>query len=159
MLTAHPSFSAAPSTSHHHLVTHPPSKVLPATLSSFLCCITHSWRNTNITSCITSRGIWVNTSECAGKDNNEIVSWRYSFLTFFIPLLTFTWHLHFPEGVFDIRYEELLYGCHFLPFKPSGKVLPVTLALLWLKQKLFECFLGQKCCQLKVLKVLLMHLY
>ena len=32
--TAHPSFSAPPSTSCHHLVPHPPSKVLPATCSS-----------------------------------------------------------------------------------------------------------------------------
>ena len=97
----------------------------------FICRRTHSCRNANITSCITSRAMWVNTSEFAGKDNNESVSCRYYFLTFFIPLLICTWHLHFHGEILDIIYEELFYGYHSLPFKPSEKILPVTLTLLF----------------------------
>ena len=73
-------------------------------------------------------------------------------------------------------YEDLLYGFYSLPFKFSGKVLPVILILLFFSFILYmptRLFLsgankksfksknsvGRKCCQLKVLKVLLMHLF
>ena len=39
--------------------------------------------------------------------------------------------LYFPREVFDIMYEDLLYGFYSLPFKFSGKVLPVILILLF----------------------------
>ena len=39
--------------------------------------------------------------------------------------------LYFPREVFDIMYEDLLYGFYSLPFKYSGKVLPVILILLF----------------------------
>ena len=85
--TAHSSFSAPLFTSLHHLVPHPPSKVLPATPGSSLHVAQHvTEKNANITYCRTSRGMWVNTSEFTGKDDNEIVSCRYSFLTFFMQL-------------------------------------------------------------------------
>ena len=84
--------------------------------------------------------------------------------------------LYFPREVFDIMYEDLLYGFYSLPFKFSGKVLPVILILLFFSFILYmptRLFLsgankksfksknsvGRKCCQLKVLKVLLMHLF
>ena len=38
--------------------------------------------------------------------------------------------LYFPREAVDIMYEDLLYSCYSLPFKFSGKVLPVTLTLL-----------------------------
>ena len=38
--------------------------------------------------------------------------------------------LYFPREAVDIMYEDLLYGYYSLPFKFSGKVLPVTLTLL-----------------------------
>ena len=73
-------------------------------------------------------------------------------------------------------YEDLLYGYYSLPFKFSGKVLPVTLILLFFSFILYmptwfflsgankESFkrknsVGRNCCQLKALKVLLMHLF
>ena len=73
-------------------------------------------------------------------------------------------------------YEDLLYGYYSLPFKFSGKVLPVTLILLFFSFILYmptwfflsgankESFkrknsVGMNCCQLKALKVLLMHLF
>ena len=73
-------------------------------------------------------------------------------------------------------YEDLLYGFYSLPFKFSGKVLPVILILLFFSFILYmptRIFLsgankkpfksknsiGRKCSQLKVLKVLLMHLF
>ena len=84
----------------------------------FTCCATRYWRSSNITSCRTSRGMWVTTSEFAGKDNNEIVSCRYSLV-------------YFPREVFAIMYEDLLYGYYSLPFKFSGKVLTATLIFLF----------------------------
>ena len=39
--------------------------------------------------------------------------------------------LYFPREVFDIMYEDLLYGFYSFPFKFSGKVLPVILILLF----------------------------
>ena len=102
----------------------------------------------------------------------------YSFFTFsyttnFEFFLRF---LYFPREIFDIMYEDLLYGFYSLPFKFSGKVLPVILILLFFSFILYmptRIFLsgankkpfksknsiGRKCSQLKVLKVLLMHLF
>ena len=54
-------------------------------------------------------------------------------------------------------YEDLLYGFYSLPFKFSGEVLPVILILLFFSFILYMP--TRKCCQLKVLKVLLMHLF
>ena len=76
--------------------------------------------------------------------------------------------LYFPREVFDIMYEELLYGFYSLSFKFYGKVLPVIFILLFFSfilymstrlflsganQKSFESknYVGRKCCQLKVL--------
>ena len=84
--------------------------------------------------------------------------------------------LYFPREVFDSMYEDLLYGYYSLPFKFSGKVLPVTLILLFFSFILYmptRFFLsgankksfkrknsvGSTCCQLKALKILLMHLF
>ena len=39
--------------------------------------------------------------------------------------------LYFPREVFEIMYEDLLYGYYSFTFKFSGKVLPVTLILLF----------------------------
>ena len=39
--------------------------------------------------------------------------------------------LYFLREVFDTMYEDLLYGYYSLPFKFFGKVLPVTLILLF----------------------------
>ena len=121
-LTAHPSFSAPPSTSRHHLVPQPPSKVLLATSDCSLYVAQHITEEIQ-----TSRGMWVNTSQFTGKDNNEIVSCRYFFVTFFIQLWICTCFFVFPQGSFD-----LLYGYYSLQFELPGKVLPVTLTLLFL---------------------------
>ena len=97
----------------------------------------------------------------------------FSYTTNFEFLLRF---LYFPREIFDIMYEDLLYGFYSLPFKFSGKVLPVILILLFFSFILYmptRIFLsgenkkpfksknsiGRKCSQLKVLKVLLMHLF
>ena len=39
--------------------------------------------------------------------------------------------LYFPRDVFDSMYKDLSYSYCSLPFKFSGKVLPVTLILLF----------------------------
>ena len=132
-LSVHPSFSAAPPTSRHYLVTHPPSKALPENLISFLYVVEHiagkMQRSPPVLPHVPCELIL--ELIIAGKDNNEIGSCRYSFLTFFIPLLICIWHLHFHGEVLDIIYEELFYRYHSLPFKPSEKILPVTLTLLF----------------------------
>ena len=73
-------------------------------------------------------------------------------------------------------YEDFSFGFYSLPFKFSGKVLPVILILLFFSfvlympaklflgganKKSFKCknSVGRKSCQLKVLKVLLIHLF
>ena len=80
--------------------------------------------------------------------------------------------LCFPREVFGIMYEDFLYGYYSIKF--SGKVLPVTLTLLffslidtyqaffeWRKQKSFKRkkSVRKNCCHLNVLKLLLMHLF
>ena len=72
--------------------------------------------------------------------------------------------------VFDIMYEDLLYGYYSLPFKLSGKVFPLFFSfILYIPIKLFlsgankKSFkhkkpVGRKCCQLKALKLLLIYL-
>ena len=73
-------------------------------------------------------------------------------------------------------YDDLSYGYYSLPFKGSGKCLPMTLILRFFSfilyiptrlflsgtnKKSFKCkkSIGRKYCQLKVLKVLLLHLF
>ena len=80
--------------------------------------------------------------------------------------------LYFPRGAFDIMCENFLYSFYSFPFKFSGKVLPVILILLFFSFILYmptRIFLsgankkpfkrknsvGRKCCQLKLLKVLI----
>ena len=120
--------------------------------------------------------MWVNLSEFAGKGNNKIVSCRYSFITFLYNFEFVLCLLYFRREVFEIVYEDLLYGYYSLPFTFSGKVLPVTLILLFFSLILYiltmlflsgtneksskrERSIGRKCCQLKALKVLLIHLF
>ena len=116
--------------------------------------------------------MWVNTSEFAGKDKIEIVTSRYSFLTFFMQLWIYTWSFYFPREVFDLIYVDLLYDYY----------LGETFQWLWYycfshlyytcllrfferrKQKITETFkrknsIRRKCCKLKALKAWLMHLF
>ena len=63
--------------------------------------------------------------------------------------------LYVPREVFDIMYEDLLYGFYSLPFKFSGKVLPVILILLffsfilYMPTKLFLSGANKKSCKRK----------
>ena len=120
--------------------------------------------------------MWVYTSEFAGKDHNEIVSSRYSFLTFIYTTLNFYLVFCILLGRFltlcmKTYYKAIVY--HLIFF---WKVLPVTLILLFFsfilymhtrlflsgaKKKSFKRknSVGRKCCQLKVPKVLLIHLF
>ena len=110
----------------------------------------------------------VNTSKFASKDNNEIISCRYSFLTFLHNFDFVLGLLNFHKKVFDIMYEDLLYGYYSLQFKFCRKVLPVTLIflLLYILIGLFlsgankgKKSVARKCFQLKALKVSLMCIF
>ena len=57
--------------------------------------------------------------------------------------------LYFPREIFDIMYEDLLYSYYSLPIKFSGKVLQVTLILLFFSIILYmptRLFLQTKNC-------------
>ena len=85
----------------------------------------------NISSCHTPNSMWVNASEFASKDNNEIASFMYSFLTLFYNFQFLLGLFYFPREVFDIMYEDFLYSFYSLISKFSGKVLLVILLLLF----------------------------
>ena len=79
--------------------------------------------------------MWVNTS--AGKDNLlEKTTTKFFLVGILFLLFLYNFEvkldfMYFPKEVFDIIYEYLLYGCFSLSFELSGKVLQVTLALLF----------------------------
>lgn len=123
----------------------------------FTCCTADKWRNANTTSCLISRGMWINTS------GNSYISFC-EFVLFF---------LYFPRRDLEIICEDLLYCYYNLAFELSGKVFPMTLTLLFFSSILYippRYFLSgankksskrsklvrNKCCQLRALKVLLM---
>ena len=77
----------------------------------------------------TSRDMWINTSSFATKDNYfhrhfpSNAFFNFEFVTDF---------LYFPTFLIDIRYTGLtLYDDYSLIFERHGKVLPVTLILLF----------------------------
>ena len=62
----------------------------------------HSWRGANMTACRTSRRMWVNTFEFAGKESSEIVSCRYFFYLFYT-----TFNLYLVLCIFQGRFLTL----------------------------------------------------
>lgn len=113
----------------------------------FICWTTHNWINADITCCRTSHGIWVNTSEFTGKDNDKIVYCWYFFdlmmvktyyMSIIVTICTFETS---PSSDFNITvFSFRLY-------------IPNTYKESW---KQMKQPIGRKCCQLTVLKVLLM---
>lgn len=75
ILTGHPPFSGPLSTSRHYLLSHPPSKVLPATPGS------SSYNAQHITEEIQTPPPVVPHVDFAGKSSNKIVSGRLLFYT------------------------------------------------------------------------------
>ena len=85
--TAHFLFSVPRSTSCHHLVPHPPSKVLPATPASSSYVAQHVAEEMQVSSPVVPHvACGLKHLEFAGKDKNKVVSCRYSFLYVFIQL-------------------------------------------------------------------------
>ena len=171
--TTHSLYSAPPSTSCHHLVFHPPSKVLRATPDSSLQVVQQEVQISPAVPEVASELMHLNL---LAKTTTKLLLVCILFLLFLYNFEFLLGLLYFPREVFDIMYEDLLYGFYSLPFKFSGKVLPVILILLFFSFILYmptRLFLsgankksfksknsvGRKCCQLKVLKVLLMHLF
>ena len=112
----------------------------------FKCCATRYWRSVNIIPCRTC-GMQVNTSEFAGKDNSEIVSCRYSFLTFLYNFEFLLGLLYFLREVFHIMYkEDSLYGYYKLRFNFLGK----SFQWLWyhcFSHLYYTCLLGFRVAQ------------
>ena len=85
--TTHSLFSAPPSTSCHHLVPHPPAKVLPANPDSSLHVAQHVTKEVQISLAVPHVACeLMHLNLLVKKDNNEIASYMYSFFTFFIQL-------------------------------------------------------------------------
>ena len=88
----------------------------------FTCCTTCYRRSAN-TTYRTPRSMWINATKlllvCI-----LFLLFSYNF-EFLLDLL------YFPREVFDIMYEDLLFGFYSLPFKFSGKVLPVIFIILF----------------------------
>ena len=170
-------FCALPFASCHHFIPHPPSKVLPATPDFSLHVEQHVTQKVQISSpavphvaCgLIHLNLLANTTAKLFLAGILFLLFSYNF-EFLLGLL------YYPREVFDIEYEDLLYGYYSLSFKISGKVLPVTLILLFfsfilrMPTRLFlggtnkksfnrKNSVGRKCCRLKVLKVLPMHIY
>ena len=115
--TSHSLFSAPPSTSCHHFVPHPPSKVLPATPDSSLHVAQHVTEELQISPAVLAKTTTKLLLVCI-----LLLLFLYNF-QFLLGLL------YFPREVFDIMSEDVLYSFYSLPFKFSGKVLPVILIL------------------------------
>ena len=140
----------------------------------FTCRATRYWGCANVT-CRIPRSMRINASGFTGKDNNEIASCMYSFFLFWYNFEFLLGLLYFQREVFDIMYEDLLYGFYNFPFTFSGKVwvilillffsfilsMPTRLFLSVANKKSFKSknSVERKYCQLKRLKVLLMHLF
>ena len=174
--TTHSLFSAPPSTSCHHLVPHPPSKVLPATPDSSLHVAQHVTEEVQISPAVPHVACGLMHLDLLAKTTTKLLLVCILFLLFLYNFEFLLGLLYFPREVFDIMYQDFSFGFYSLPFKFSGKVLPVILILLFFSFILYmptRLFLsgankksfksknsvGRKCCQLKVLKVLLMHLF
>ena len=131
--TAYPSFSSPLSKSRYHLAPHPSSKVLSATPGSSF----HVAQDT--TEDMQTSPPVVTHMTCGLIPLNLLAKTTTKlFLVGGILFLLFLYNfefvldfLHFPREVFDIMYEDLLHGYYILPFELSGKVLPVTLTLLF----------------------------
>ena len=135
--TTHSLFSAPPSTSCHHLVPHPPSKILPATPDSSLHVTQQVTEEVQISLAVTHVACGLMYLDLLANTTRNCflhVFFFYFFLYNFEFLLGL---LYFPREVFDIMYKDLLYGFYSLPFKFSRKVLPVILILLFFSIKLY----------------------
>ena len=129
--TTHSLFSAPPSTSCHHLVPHPPSKILPATPDSSLHVAQHVTEEVQISPAVPHVACGLMHLDLLAKTTTKLLLVCILFLLFLYNFEFLLGLLYFPREVFDIMYEDLLYGFYSLPFKFSGKVLPVILILLF----------------------------
>ena len=157
-------------------VPHPPSKILPATPDSSLHVVQHVTDEVQISPAVPHIACGLMHLNLLAKTRTKLLLVCILFLLSLYNFQFLLGLLYFPREVFDIMYEGLLYGFYGLPFKFSGKVFPVILILLFFSFVLYmptRLFLsgankksfksknsvGTKFCQLKVLKVLLMHLF
>ena len=108
--TAHPSFSASPSTSCHHPAPHPPSKVLPATPDSSLHVVQHVTEEVQILPPV------VPHVACGLIHLNLLTKITTKLFLVVILFLIFLYNfefllglLYFPREVFGM-YEDLSYG-------------------------------------------------
>ena len=171
--TTHSLFFAPPSISCHHIVPNPPSKVLPATPDSFLHVPQHVTEEEQISPVVSHVACKLMHLSLLAITTTKLLLICILFLLLLYNFEFLLGLLYFPREIFDFIYEDLLYGFYRLPFTFFGKVLPVILILLYTLYMPTRLFLsgaskrsfkrknsvGRKCYQLKVLKVLLIHLF
>ena len=115
--TAHSSFSAPLFTSLHHLVPHPPSKVLPATPGSSLHVAQHVTKQVQISPpAVPHLACGLIHLNLLAKTKTKLFLVGILFLFFLYNFEFLLRLLYFPSDVFDVMYEDLLYGYYSLPF-------------------------------------------
>ena len=129
--TTHSLFSAPPSTSCHHLVPHPALKKLPETPDSSLHVAQHVTEELQTSPAVPHVACGLMHLDLLAKTTTKLLLVCVVFLRFLYNFEFLLGLLYFPREVFDIMYEDLLYGFYNLPFKFSGKVLHVILILLF----------------------------
>ena len=135
--TTHSLFSAPPSSSCHHLAPHPTSKILPATPDSSLHVAQHVTEEVQISPAVPHVACGLMHLDLLAKTATKLLLVCILFSLLFLSNFEFLLGLlYFPREVFDMN-EDLLYGFYSLPFKFSGKVLPVILILLFFSFTLY----------------------
>ena len=130
--TTHSLFSALSSTSSHYLVPHPLSQVLPATPDSSLHAPQHVTEEVQISPlAVPLMALGLIHLNLVAKTTTKLFLVGILFLLFLYNFEFLLGYSCFTSEVFDIMYEDLLYGYYSLPFTFSGKVHPVTLILLF----------------------------
>ena len=127
--TTHSLFSAPPSTSCHHLVPHPPSKILLATPDSSLHVVQHVTEEVQISPAVPHVACGLMHLDLLAKTTTKLLLVCILFFLFLYNFEFLLGLLYFPREVFDIMYEDLLYSFYSLPFTFSGKVLSVIFIL------------------------------
>ena len=118
--TTHSLFSAPPSTSCYHLVPHPPSKILPANPDSSLHVVQHVTEEVQMSPAVSHVACGLMHLDLLAKTTTKLLV-CILFLLFSYNFEFLLGLLYFPREVFDIMYEDLLYGFYSLPFKFSLK--------------------------------------
>ena len=107
-LTTQSLFSAPPSKSCHHLVPHPPSKILPATPDSSLHVAQDVTEEVQISPAVHHIACGLMYLNLLAKTTTKLLLVCIPFLLFLYKFEFLLGLLYFPREVYDIMYEDIL---------------------------------------------------